>query len=137
MNWLRYWTSITVLVLAAGLTSRVQAQATNPLGLLENAHATLAQADHDYDGHRAEAMKQIRVAIYELTGASRARVHAHVRVRHTVKVSGKGHEAQSASDAQLRAAENMLEQAASGLSGNAFQHVNGAIAQLNTALSIR
>jgi hypothetical protein len=130
-------TLLAALLAALGLVSRVQAQTATPVSLLENAHATLAQADHDYNGHRVLAMREIPPAVHELTGTFNGKVRAHVHLRHTGKIIGKGREAQNTSDAQMRVAENMLQQASAGLSGHAFQHVNSALAQLNTALSIR
>ena len=134
---LRHWTLPTILAVFLGLVARTQGQTASAIGLLEDAHATLAQADHDYNGHRAEAMKQIQVAARELTGTVRVRVHTHAHVRHTSKISSREKEAQSVSDAKLRDAENMLQQAAAELRGNAFQHINAAIGQLNLALSTR
>jgi hypothetical protein len=50
---------------------------------------------------------------------------------------GKGHEPQGTSDAQLRAAQALLQQAGAGLTGKALKHVNEAASQISTALSIR
>jgi hypothetical protein len=49
---------------------------------------------------------------------------------------GKGHEPQGTSDAQLRAAQVLLQQAGAGLTGKALKHVNEAASQISTALSI-
>jgi len=113
---------LATVLLAFGLVTRVQAQPAGNFTLLDDAYATLAQADHDYKGHRVKAMKQIEAALGEI-GA---------------KVSGKGkrHEPQGTSDAQLRAARDMLQQA-TGLSGKAARHVNRAITEINVALSIK
>ena len=120
---LRYATLLAVLFLVFGLVTRSQAQTASPIDALDDAFATLAQANHDYKGHRAKAMKQIELAVRELGG----------------KISGKGrgHEPQGASDAQLRAAQALLQQAAAGLSKKPLKHVNAAIAQINVALSIK
>jgi hypothetical protein len=134
----RYATLVGALLIAFGMVSRIQAQTT--ASLLVSAHTMLAHADHDYDGHRAMAMKEIQAAIHDLAGTAhvKARAHAHVRYYryHPTKAS-KEPENQNASDYQLRSAENLLEQASAGLSGDAYQHVNSAIAHLNTALSVR
>ena len=113
---------LATVILAFGLVTRAQAQPAGNFTLLDDAYATLAQADHDYKGHRAQAMKQIDDALGEM-GA---------------KVSGKGrrHEPQGTSDAQLRAARDMLQQA-TGLSAKAAKHVSKAIAEINIALSIK
>jgi hypothetical protein len=119
---LRYATLLASLLLAFGLVTRAQAQTGN-LTLLDDAYATLAQADHDYKGHRVRAMKQIELAVQELGGK--------------ISGQGRGREPQATSDAQLRAAQVLLQQASSGLSGKALKHVNAAIVQINTALAIK
>jgi len=110
-------------VLALSLVSSANAQPANTTTLLDDAYATLAQAKHDYHGHRVRAMKQIELALGE-AGA---------------KVSGHGHnrEPQGTSDAQLKAAEALLQEASPGLSGRALQHVKVALLQIQTALSVR
>src|SRR5215469_1088893 len=135
---LRHLTIIGALLIAFGLVSRVQAQTT--VSLLVNADTMLAHADHDYNGHRAMAMKEIQAAIHDLAGTPHARVRTYVHVRHNHyarKASAKEPETQGNSDSQLRSAEDLLQQASTELSGNAYQHVNSAIAHLNTALSVR
>ena len=92
-------------------------------GLLVQAYSTLEQADHDYKGHRKAAMKQIEAAA-RLLGVS-------------VRGKGKGHEPQGVSDAQLRSAQGLLQQAQSGLSGKPLRHVNKALQQLSIALNIK
>ena len=92
-------------------------------GLLVQAYTTLEQADHDYKGHRIAAMKQIEAAA-KLLGVK-------------VRSDGRGHEKQGVSDAQLRTAQGLLQQAQSGLSGKPLRHVNKALQQLSIALSIR
>lgn len=91
--------------------------------LLRQAYATLEQADHDYKGHRIDAMKQIEAA-GKFLGVN-------------VRGDGKNHEAQGVSDAQLRTARGLLEQARVGLTGKPLRHVNRAINQINTALKIK
>jgi hypothetical protein len=98
--------------------------APSPAGnLLVQAYTTLERADHDYKGHRIAAMKQIEAAGKALG----------VKVRG----DGKGHEPQGESDARLRAAQGLLQQALPGLSGKPLQHVNAAIKQISTALAIK
>jgi hypothetical protein len=91
--------------------------------LLGQAYTALEQADHDYKGHRVAAMKQIEAA-GKLLGV-------------TIGGGGKGHEKQAVSDEQLRAAQSLLEQARSGLSGKPLKHVNKALQQLSIALTIK
>lgn len=92
-------------------------------GLLVQAYTTLEQADHDYKGHRIAAMKQIEAA------ARLMRVH--------VRGDGRAHEKQGVSDAQLRTAQGLLQQAQSGLRGKPLKHLNKALQQLSIALSIK
>lgn len=97
---------------------------SNEAGWLRQAYGLLSAADHDYQGHRVRAMKQIEVAAQNL-GV-------------TLRGDGKGHEAQATSDAQLRRAQALLVQASGGLKpGQGLAHVKLAIVQLNTALAIR
>lgn len=92
-------------------------------GLLVQAYTTLEQADHDYKGHRVAAMKQIEAAA-RLLGVK-------------VRGQGKGHEKQGLSDAQLRAAQGLLQEAQSGLGGKPLRHVTKALQQLSIALSVK
>ena len=59
----------SILIAAAflflGLATRTHAQTASPVTLLDDAYATLAQAKHDYKGHRVKAMKQIELALGE------------------------------------------------------------------------
>jgi hypothetical protein len=120
---LRCSTLLATILLAFDLVTPVHAQSANSTALLDDAYATLAQAKHDYKGHRVRAMKQIDAALGEI-GA---------------KVSGKGknHESQGTSDAQLRAAQSLIQQACAGLSGKALKHANEAVSQINVALAIK
>ena len=99
------------------------AQPTSSGSLLRQAYATLAVADHDYNGHRVEAMHQIEAAAKSLNLEIRG--------------DGKGHEHQGVSDEQLRLAKGMLEQARASLRGKALKHIDHAIRQINIALRIR
>jgi hypothetical protein len=120
---LRCSTVLAAILLTFIVVTPVHAAPANTTALLDDAYATLAQAKHDYKGHRVKAMKQIELALGEV-GA---------------KVSGKGknHEPQGTSDAQLRAAQGLLQEAKGGLSGKGLKHVDNAIAQINDALAIK
>ena len=113
--------AVVALVLMTGLG--LHAQPASPASLLRQAYVTLSVADHDYKGHRAEAMKQIEAAAKLLN----MNIHG----------DGKGHERQGVSDEQLRIARGMLEQARPTLSGKVLKHVDKAINQINIALKIR
>lgn len=100
---------------------------SNAIGVipqLEQAYITLANANHDYKGHRAKAMFHIKAAIRKLGASDSAK-------------DGKVREAQTASDAQLRSAQGILEQVQPQVTGKVLFHVQKAIEELTTALSIR
>jgi len=113
--------AILALVMMTGLS--VYAQPAPPANLLRQAYVALSVADHDYKGHRVEAMKQIEAAAKLL--------------RIDIRGDGRGHEKQGVSDEQLRIARGMLEQARAGLTGKPLKHVDRAINQINIALKIR
>ena len=94
LSFLRGSTLLAILLLVFGLVTTTQAQ-TNSSALLNDAYATLAQAKHDYKGHRVRAMKQIEAALGELGGK--------------ISSTGRNHEPQGTSDAQLRAAQGLLD----------------------------
>jgi len=121
--YLRYSTLLATLLLAFGLVTRGHAQGNSALTTLDDAYATLAQANHDYKGHRVQAMGQIKLAVKELGG----KISGH----------GRGREPQGTSDAQLRAAQALLQQASAGLTGKPLKHVNKAVEQINVALTIK
>jgi hypothetical protein len=122
LSFIRSSTLLAILLLVFGLVTTARAQA-NSTALLNDAYATLAQAKHDYKGHRVRAMKQIEAALGEM-GAK-------------ISSTGRNHEPQGTSDAQLRAAQGLLEKAEPGLSGKSLKHVQAAVSQISIALSIR
>jgi len=76
---LRYASLLATLLLAFGLVMRGQAQTSSNIATLDDAYATLAQADHDYKGHRAKAMVQIKQAVKELGGSISGHGKGHGR----------------------------------------------------------
>jgi hypothetical protein len=96
-------------------------------GMMHRAYHILATGDHDYKGHRIAAMHQIEAAA-KLLG---------------LDLSGdlKDKEKQVLSDDKLREAQGLLQ----NVLGNAevkgqprvAKHINGAINQISTALSVR
>jgi hypothetical protein len=122
-SFLRGWIGLATLLLAFVFVAHVHADTAGSITLLNDAYATLAQANHDYKGHRVRAMKQIEAALNVLG--------------EKISGQGKGHEPQGTSDAQLRAAQVLLQQAGAGLTGKALKHVNEGASQISTALSIR
>ncbi|HET6328723.1 MAG TPA: hypothetical protein VFG04_28825 [Planctomycetaceae bacterium] len=92
------------------------------------AYRLLSQADHDYQGHRAKAMKHLHQA-GRVLGVS-------------LKGDGKNKEQQGTSDSQLKQAQTMLQQmtttnTAGKRHQRAMQHVNSALSEISTALSIK
>jgi hypothetical protein len=88
----------------------------------------LAVADHDYKGHRVKAMKAIEAAC-KLLGTD-------------ISGQGRGHEQQPISDEQLRQVLATIEQvrgslAVAGTQPKVVKHLDVAISQLTTALSIK
>jgi hypothetical protein len=114
---------LAAICLALVLGQQLFADPAAARDLLVQAYTALERADHDYKGHRVAAMKQIQAA-GKLLGVS-------------VWGGGRGHEKQFVSDAQLRTAQTLLEQARSGLSGKPLKHVNKALQQLSIALTIK
>jgi hypothetical protein len=123
INLYRSFVGLAVVGFMLSFGQSLVAAPSPPAGLLVQAYATLGRADHDYKGHRIAAMKQIEAAA-KLLGVD---VHG----------DGKGHEHQGVSDAQLRTAQGLLQQAQPGLSGKPLRHVNKALQQLSIALSIK
>jgi hypothetical protein len=126
----RFFISMAVLTLSMSLASTVRAQSSpTPAyppavpGLLSQAYSALSRADHDYHGHRARAMKLIE--------------HAAKELGFTLSGDGHGHEGQITSDDQLRTAQGLLRQAVTGLPPKAQEHVQKALEQISTALSIK
>lgn len=119
----RFLAAVILAGLTLFLSPNVNAGPSPAGGLLIQAYTALDQADHDYKGHRVDAMKQVEAA-GKLVG---------VRVRG----DGPGHEKQGISDEQLRTAQNLLEQAKVSLRGKALKHVERAINQISIALRIR
>jgi hypothetical protein len=123
INFYRSFIGLAVVCSVLSFGQNLVAAPAPAAGLLVRAYTTLEQADHDYKGHRKAAMKQIEAAA-KLLGVK-------------VRGDGKGHEKQGVSDAQLRTAQGLLQQAQSGLRGKSLGHVNKALQQLSIALSIK
>jgi hypothetical protein len=92
------------------------------------AYRVLEQADHDYQGHRVKAMEHLQ--------------KAGLILGVTLKGNGKGQEPQGNSDSQLKQAQSMLQRmSTSKVNGKRHQramtHVNNALSELQTALSIK
>jgi hypothetical protein len=95
---------------------------------ITQAYRLLSEADHDYQGHRAKAMKHLHQA---------GRVLGVM-----LKGDGKTKEQQGSSDSQLKQAQTMLQQMTSNSVGGkrhqrAMQHVTSALSEIQTALSVK
>jgi hypothetical protein len=134
----RMFVSTAVAFVLLSCSQNLQAQSTTPpatkankpvnspaaAGLLTQAYSALSVADHDYQGNRVRAMKQIEIAA-KILGV-------------TLAGDGKVKELQTTSDQQLRTAQGLLQQAvAAGLRPKPQEHVEKALAFLTTALSIK
>lgn len=111
---------------------------------LHQAHTLLANANHDYEGHRAKAAAHVTQAIHELAGHQHgANGTGHKGAAGAANNgAGRGNgnkEAQAQSDAQLRQAIQLLNGARGQLPNNhkAAAQIQSAITELNTALKIR
>jgi hypothetical protein len=96
-------------------------------GMLRNAYIILATGDHDYKGHRVRAMHQIEAAA-SLLGMN-------------ISGDAKDRQPQPLSDAKLREAQGLLQNVLGAAEvkneKRVTKHINNAINQINTALSIR
>jgi hypothetical protein len=115
---------LTVLLLTAAVFFAFSAPAqVASADLLRQAYHALELADHDYHGHRADAMKQIEAA-GKVLGLN-------------LRGDGHDHEKQGQSDDHLREAQSLLTQAQGGFRGKALAHVKAAEKQLGIALNIK
>lgn len=113
-----------VVACVVGAFAPVVSAASAPAAeLLRQAYTALDKADHDYDGHRIEAMKRIEAAGKELG--------------ENIRGDGKGHEKQGVSDKRLRTADALLKQAIADLKGKALKHVKEARKELAVALKTK
>jgi hypothetical protein len=94
---------------------------------LRTAYLALISGDHDYKGHRLKALKQVEAA-GKLVGLN-------------VSSDGKAKQPQASSDADLRGAQNALQgvhdAAVANGQGELQKHVDAAIKEITTALSIK
>ena len=113
--------AICLFVLAQPV--RVNAQPKAPGALLRDAYITLSYGNHDYNGHRYYAMREVEAA-------------ANI-MKFDLRGDGPGVERQRVSDDQLRDARSLLEQARGELKGRSRKHVDKAIKEINAALNNR
>jgi hypothetical protein len=124
----------------------------------------LAEADHDYNGHRAKAAHHVHLALEDLghhhhhaaaggaagstasTGAAKAAAAGAtpgaVLPNKVAHAAGTGHhEAQATSDRQLREAAAILQGVLGHVNGSkhprAMANIQSALGEIKTALAIR
>jgi len=134
----------SVHALAVGSAIRLPLAQDQPsLSLLRTVHRKLQTADHDYDGHRVNAMHHISSAIHHLTSTA---PYVGTSQTNVGTSPSSGSMPQSHSDAILRDALlklNTVENHLSGITSLAAHHANArtavaaSIQELHTALSIR
>jgi hypothetical protein len=122
---------------------------TEVVNVLRTAQQLLVVANHDYDGHRALAAREVHQALKELghrqgnaqTGALGAgNPSAAGAKKAALTGQTKGNEPQANSDAQLRQAQQLLQGALPHIAARhpkAASNVKAAIGQINTALAIK
>ena len=114
-------------VATAGLFQTVGFSDSKEAGMLHHAYRILASGDHDYKGHRAAAMKQVKAAA-DLLGLD-------------LRGDDKDRESQPLSDARLREARgylvSVLDSSEVKNEKKISNHINAAIRQIDTALSVR
>ena len=141
------------------ITGTANQSRQSEMASLRQAHRLLAEADHDYDGHRAKAAEEVHKAIMDLreahhaksdqsgpghegtarTGSGHVERSAHAVVGGTNQ-TGKVREPQATSDSQLRQALSLLQGVQPELTSqhpNAATNVAAAITEINTALGIK
>jgi hypothetical protein len=134
-------------------TPKAEAAKVQEAAVLKDAYILMAMGDHDYNGHRAKAMKQTEEAIKildhsimkdgtkgEKIVAAKEEIAA-AREAFIAKHQGKLHEAQAISDAQMREAGKLLVKAHEALTqkkhSKVREHVNAAIKDVEAALKTR
>jgi len=124
--------TLVIAVLMALMTYPVhaaldQASKGSEVSMLQDAYVLLSQANHDYNGHRAQAMKSIH------KGALLLKVN--------LQAKADVHEDQGSSDAQLEKAQKILKQArtfaATKNQKKLVKHLDAAIGHLSTALATK
>jgi hypothetical protein len=120
---------------------------------LKEAYILMAGADHDYDGHRVEAMKRVEEAVKRLDhrimrdGTNNQKIVATKdeiaagRAKFIEKQQGKVYEGQALSDLQMREALQLIvkvrEAAPLQKQPKVHEHVEEAIKHVEIALKIR
>lgn len=166
------WRLLGVVALLAGLSFAGASQAAKPppapkkpaksaltmamqyeqAQALRKAFAALAGGNHDYNGHRARAMQEVKAALKHLDGAVMKHGSAQLKQGTTAGKAAVGlvekvaqntptlHERQAGSDAQIRQGGELLAQVRGTLvkqQGIVQKHVDKAIQEVKIALQTR
>jgi len=140
------WTfGIGVLTLlfgfAVGSTTSAQVVPTTKAELIQelrSAHKLLAEADRDYDGHRAKAAAEVHKAIKELEGKHAGKKpHPGSTAKVKPAKAPAVHEPQATSDSQLQQAQAILQGVQTENYPKVTANVTAAITEINTALKIK
>ncbi len=137
--------SLFTVFVAMGSAALAQAAVTTAnsqaaVQALKTAHALLATANRDYDGHRALADQEVRKAMTAL-GYRYRKVRTGVAPA-PAAVAGQPsiHKRQADSDAQLGQAQQILQGVLAQTVAShpkAAAHLKAAIVHINTALSVK
>jgi hypothetical protein len=104
-----------------------EASKRSEVSMLQDAYVLLSQANHDYDGHRAQAMKSIHKSALLL--------------KVNIQAKGDVHENQGSSDTQVEKAQKLLKEArtfaASKKQTKLVKHLDAAIGHLSAALATK
>jgi hypothetical protein len=118
--------TLTTSAYQANQFETVKFSDTKEADMLHRAYRILATGDHDYHGHRADAMKQVKKAA-DLLGLD-------------LKGDDKDREKQFLSDDKLREARGLLQNVLGASEvkdqGHITKHINAAIKEINTALKV-
>lgn len=101
---------------------------------LHEAKTLLDTAIHDYDGHRAKAVEEVRHALHELAPHHKGTAKAGAKGGQANTTPGEN---QAQSDTQLKQALKILSSLGETPSAKANGHIQTAITELNTALKIK
>ena len=118
---------LTVLISFPVHAALDEASKGSEVSMLQDAYVLLSQANHDYNGHRVQAMKSIH--------------RGGLLLKVNLQAKGDVHENQGSSDAQLEKAQKILKQArtfaANKKQAKLVKHLDAAIGHLSTALATK
>jgi len=135
------WAVLSAAVLACAVPSwaapgkaPADPQTLELIQQLHRAHHLLAEANHDYDGHRARAAEEIHKAVKALEASMPH--HKHKPLQSAVKPAREPavREEQAKSDEQLREARKLLKVVEKELATSSGEHHQKALADVARAV---